>query len=169
MTVTDSTFLDNSAESTTGQGGAIADDAGFEVTIVRSSFVGNQAVAQLNGASGGAIYTALEEFSIPPTTTDITASSFTDNTAMGWGQNTAGGTIADAQYVPSFPAIRSPSRVRPSWAIRPWGLRQRLPPCAGRHRCQPGEAELSITSSSFLDNQAIGISPPAAFGMPGGI
>ena len=53
MTVTDSAFFDNSAESDTGQGGAIADDAGSAVTIVRSSFVGNQAVGQLTVRPAG--------------------------------------------------------------------------------------------------------------------
>ena len=124
------------------------------------SFVGNQAVGQYNGASGGAIYTALQEYSLPPTTTDIIASSFTDNTAMGVGQNTAGGAIADAPYVPSFPgnsltitgttfsgnqAVGSPSGGS-------------SPLCAGRRIYSPGRP-LSISSSSFVDNQAIGIKP----------
>ncbi len=103
MTVTDSTFSDNSAESDTGQGGAIADDPGSAATIVRSSFVGNQAVGQYNGASGGAIFTARQFEFDAPTTTDIIASSFTDNTVTGVGAYVEGGAIADAPHVPSFP------------------------------------------------------------------
>ena len=127
MTVTDSDFSDNSADSFTGQGGAIADDTGTAVTIAHSSFVGNQAVGQTSGATGGAIFTNLlpSGFPNPVTTTAITACSFTDNTATGRGG--AGGTECRRwrhrrRPVPDLfppPAVRSRSPIRPSRAIRP--------------------------------------------------
>ena len=162
MTVTDSTFSDNSAESDTGQGGAIADDPGSEVTIVRSSFVGNQAVGQYNGAFGGAIFTDRQYEFYAPTTTDIIASSFTDNTVTGVGAYMEGGAIADGPNVPPFPGERSPSRVRPLRAIRPQGLRWAVL-FSRSYRAAPYRAErpLSITSRSFDGNQAIGFSPLA--------
>jgi hypothetical protein len=169
MTVTGGTFSDNSAEGPTAQGGAIADDEGSAVTIDHASFVGNQAVGQYNGASGGAIYTALQPapYPSPPTTTNITGSSFIDNLATGWGEK-AGGAIADSPYGPVFPGSALTITGTTFIGNQAVGSPTASFPFVMGGAIYSPVRPLSIISSSFLDNQAIGISPPAALGMPGG-
>ena len=55
LSVARSTFSGNTAEGYTGEGGAIADQAGTQVTITASSFLGNQAMGTSEGL-GGAIF-----------------------------------------------------------------------------------------------------------------
>ena len=126
-------------------------------------------MGQLYGACGGAIYTdLLGESQYTPTTTDIISSKFTDNTAMGWGQNTAGGAIADDAEFAAFEGSSlniSGSTFTGNQAL---GAPTFSGPFVLGGAIYSPQRPLAITSSSFLDNQATGISPPAVFGAPGG-
>ena len=100
----------------------------------------------------------------------LSPASFTDNTVTGvGGEYVEGGAIADAPYVPSFPGDSltitgttfsgnqaAGARMGGSFAV-----------VLGGAIYSPGRP-LSIVSSSFVDNQAIGTSPPVRDGVPGG-
>jgi len=148
LTIADSTFRDNRALGSLGQGGAIQDGFSSALTVSGSTFTGNLASGTQVGA-GGAI------FDDTGTVLQVVTSQFVENRAEGTGAfaSATGGAIVDS---PSTSGRPNPSTISASSFMNNVAAGTGDSAGAQGGALATDGGTLDLTDSQFVGNAALG-------------